>query len=448
MIVEEKIKIKLTEKQKVAIRYLQNRRTKYVLFGGAAGGGKSYLACMWLIGLACRYPCTRWFVGREELKRLRESTFVTMWKVLSDWEISKNDFKYNGTNNEFLFKNGSVISMLDLRYLPSDPMFERYGSTEYTGGVIEEAGEVDYGAFDVLKTRVGRYKNEIHGIPSKILITANPKKNWLKTMFHDPWKAGTLPETHAFIQSLAAENEYIDRGYLENLDGISDNVTRERLRDGNWDYADDKNQLISFERIMDMFSNHHVKGGEKYITADIARFGKDKTVIGLWDGYRLLEIKTMFRSSIPEATSAIRVLASVNRIPMSRVIVDEDGIGGGVVDLLSCKGFIANARPIEVKGRPNNYNNVKSQVSFMFAESCNASEVFISPQSNEVQKTIIEEVEQVRSQSIDNDKTVSIIAKEKIKEMIGRSPDYLDMIVMRWWFDLPHTSQIKRWSVN
>jgi hypothetical protein len=448
MMTEEKIKVRRTEKQALALMYLQNRKTKYVLFGGAAGGGKSYLACMWLLGLALRYEGTRWFIGREELKRLKESTFVTMWKVISDWQVSRSDFRYNGTNNVFEFKNGSIISMLDLKYLPSDPMYERYGSVEYTGGVIEEAGEVNYGAFDVLKTRVGRYRNEQLGIPSKILITANPKKNWLKTMFHDPFIAGTLPDNMAFVQSLAVDNKYLDKGYLENLNSITDPVTRERLRDGNWDYADDKNQLIPFDKIRDLFTNQHVKEGEKFITADIARFGKDCTVIGTWSGFRLEDIITIEKSSIPEAARQIRAIATARGIPMSRVLVDEDGVGGGVKDILSCKGFVNNSRAVQVKGKSENYSNLKSQCAFMFSELANNSGAFINAPSENLRKKITEEVEQIRSETLDSDTKLSIISKDKVKDAIGRSPDYSDMMIMRMYFELPHNTEIRGWTFN
>lgn len=445
--IETKQTIVRTAKQREAFDYLMNRKTKYVLYGGAAGGGKTYLACMWLIGLAYQYAGTRWFVGREELKRLKESTFVTMWKVLSDWEFPRTAFRYNGSHNEFQFANGSVISMLDLRYLPSDPMFERYGSVEYTGGVIEEAGEVDFKAFDVLKTRVGRYRNKELGIPSKILITANPKKNWLYSLFYQPWKAGTLPTDYAFIPALVKDNSFIDPAYIDNLNTITDKTTRDRLRDGVWEYDDDAGQLIPYDRLNDLFTNTHAKGGKACITVDVARFGRDKSVIGLWDGFRLKHITTIPQGRITDLAGVIKSIAASNRIPMSQVLADEDGIGGGLVDMLSCKGFIANTRAIDI-GKGANFNNLKSQVSFMFAEAANAAEVYITPPGEDVKKTIIEELEQLRSATVDEDRKVSIIAKDKVKEAIGRSPDYSDMIVMRWWFELPISTVINRWSIN
>jgi len=448
MVTEEKIRVRYSQKQKEALRYLLDRHTKYILYGGAAGGGKSYLLCMWLVGMAYKYPDTRWFVGRDELKRLRESTLITMFKVLKDFGIPVNEYQYNGADNFFRFWNGSTISLLDLRYLPSDPMFERYGSVEYTCGAIEEGGETHYGAFDVLKTRVGRYNNEKYNLLGKILITANPKKNWLYKYFYMPSKQNTLPVEYRFVKAFATENPFIDKGYLENLDTITDKVTKERLKYGNWEYEDNENSLINYDSILDMFSNDHVKGGMKYITADIARFGKDKTVIGLWDGWKLIKITTLLKSSVTESARTIKTIAIANGIPMSRVLVDEDGIGGGVVDILSCKGFLNGGKPIEVKAKHCNYNHLKSQCSFMFAEIVNDGGVYITSVGEKEREMIEEEMEQIKSDTVDTDGKMAIIKKEKVKDLLGRSPDYSDMMIMRYYFELPHSAKITSYSVH
>ena len=369
--------------------------------------------------------------------------------MIAWYKIPRSEFNYNGQDHFIKFANGSQIDLLDLKYLPSDPLYERYGSTEYTGGAIDEGGEVNFGAFDVLKTRIGRYNNSKYGLePSKILITANPKKNWLYTIFYHPYVVGSLPAEYSFIPALAGDNPFLDDGYRQNLDGITDKVTRERLKYGNWEYDDTKDQLISYDHINDLFTNAHATNGEQYITADIARYGKDRTTIGRWNGYRLEEIITLDKNSIPEGAKAIRDLANKYRIPMSRVLVDEDGIGGGVKDILKCKGFIANTKAFQIKGKPCNYKNIKSQVSFMFADAANNSSVFIRYPNESVKTNIIEEVEQIRSDTVDSDLKISIMPKDKVKENIHRSPDYSDMIVMRWWFDLPHTTQITHWSIH
>ena len=49
---------------------LEDNETRYVIFGGAAGGGKSWLICEWLLTKCIQYPGSKWFIARGELKRL------------------------------------------------------------------------------------------------------------------------------------------------------------------------------------------------------------------------------------------------------------------------------------------------------------------------------------------------------------------------------------------
>ena len=95
-----------------------------------------------------------------------------------------------------------------------------------------------------------------------------------------------------------------------------------------------------------------LKAGEKYITADIARFGKDSTTIGYWEGWRLEEIHVYNKASITESSNIIKALATRKHVPMSNIVVDEDGVGGGVVDILKCNGFVNNSRPMDGKQKP------------------------------------------------------------------------------------------------
>ena len=52
---------KYTTTQSQAIKYLFDNETNDILFGGAAGGGKSYMGCSWLILLCIKYPGTRYW---------------------------------------------------------------------------------------------------------------------------------------------------------------------------------------------------------------------------------------------------------------------------------------------------------------------------------------------------------------------------------------------------
>ena len=269
-------------KQRLAYNYLRDGSTKFLCYGGAGGGGKSWLGCEWLMQCCYFLPGTRWFAGRNNLKDSRASISVTFGKV-AQWHGFTG---YRLTNDGIEFDNGSEIIFLDLTYYPvKDPLYERFGSLEFTGGWIEEGGQVNGLAFSVLQTRIGRHLNDKYGIPGKILITCNPKKNWLYDLFYKPWKEGTLEDGYAFVQALVQDNPFATEDYIETLRNTNDKVTKERLYFGNWEYDDDPAVLCDYDAICDLFTNEHVKpSGVSSGSADLAMKGRDRFVAGHWKG--------------------------------------------------------------------------------------------------------------------------------------------------------------------
>jgi len=420
------------KKQFIALQLLYDFVTTYILFGGGAGGGKSWLGCEWMLAMCLNYPGVRYFMGREELKKLKETTLKTFFKVAKVHGVS-NTFRFYDHYSSIRFSNGSEISLLELKDIPSDPMFERFGSLEFTGGMIDEAGEVAFGAFDTLKARVGRHLNQELNIPRKILLTCNPKKNWLYHTFYKPWVEKMLENGYAFIQALVSENNKIDAGYEQGLDEIKDPVLKARLKYGEWDYDEDPASLTDFEKIISIFSNEYVPAGpDRYITADIARFGKDKTKIRVWYGLRVMERIERQGLKITESATLIRETATRHRISMMNTLVDEDGVGGGVVDILNCKGFHANSSPLFNE----NYDMLKSQCGYKLAELINAGEIYESCPDTKIREQITEELQQLKQKVLDSDKKKGLMPKEKIVDMIGRSPDDLDTYIMRAYFAL------------
>ena len=242
------------EKQEQALKILTDNEHTELLYGGAAGGAKSWTGAAWLLFMCLAYPGTKWFIGRSELKRITQSTLITFYKVCAAYGVEKDViYKYNGQLNYIEFFNGSRIDMLDLRYKPSDPLYESYGSTEFTGGWIEEGGEVNFGAYDTLKTRVGRQLNRELGLKRKLFITCNPKKNWMYETFYKPAKTGKLESYMAYLACLVQENPFIDPDYIEGLKTTKDKVKFERLFKGNWEYDDNPNALCSYDDIMEIF---------------------------------------------------------------------------------------------------------------------------------------------------------------------------------------------------
>ena len=430
------ITIKPTTKQHEVYQALNNKEITDIFFGGGAGGGKTWLICESRLINAIRFPGYRSYIAREELKRLMQSTYVTWTKVCKYHNIPENSWSLNGQYNYIQFTNGSRIDLLDAKFLPTDPLYERFGSLEYTDGSIEEAGEIHPLFRDVMRSRVGRHLNDkIH--PST-LITGNPKKNWTYNEFYKPWKEGTLPKNKVFIQALYNDNPYTAESYGNQLLQLSDIKLKQRLMAGNWEYENDPDMLMSYDNIIDLFTNSLEEVSEKYMTIDVARLGVDKAVIKIWQGLKVIFIKTIAKCGIDQLEIECRTLASEYKIPFSHIIADEDGVGGGLVDnMRGIKGFVGNSTPLEENGVKPNFKNLRSQCYYKLADHINKHKLAVECKDETIKQIITEELEQIRGANIDNtDQKRSVISKDKIKEVLGRSPDYADTLMMRMWFEL------------
>ena len=453
------LRIKPEPKQALAYKALDDKITSFLGFGGGSGGGKSWLGAEWLFRNCIAYEGSKWFIGRNELKRLMASSFATFRKVSQFHNVKSGTWKLNGQYNYIEFFNKSRIDLLDLKYLPSDPMYQRFGSTEYTGGWIEEAGEVDFLAFDVLKTRVGRWKNnEYELFPAKVLLTFNPEQNWLYRVFYKPWRKDELKGTdYAFIQSLYGDNHYTAGEYGKQLDKLKDPVLRARLKMGLWEYASGDLSLLDYDSIIDIFTNTLPEEGqqEKYFSGDVARYGSDKITFASWKGFNLHKLEWKEGRGIDQTAMDVREELRTGMIPYSHAIVDDDGVGGGVVDLVrGIKGFVGNSAPmkIKVKGVPesekerkDNYRNLRSQCAFMLAEKIKAHELTITAKIDESTKEmIIEDLQQLKRVETPTEQPLQIIPKDEIKEALGRSPDFSDTLMMRMYFELDSPKVIRQ----
>ena len=426
------MKIDLSPKQTRAIELLEDDHTTEVLFGGGANGGKSYLGCWWQLKRRIKYPGTRGVIGRKKLKTLKETTLVTMWKVMKHVGIPPSYYNYNSTAGTITFQNESVILLKDLFAFPGDPEFDDLGSLEISDAFIDEASEITVKAKNILKSRIRDQLDE-NGLIPKLLMTTNPTRNFLYADFYRPYTEGKLAPHRAFVKSLLPDNPFGSKHYKDNLLS-TDKETIQRLLYGNWQYLDDPTKLIEIDKIIDLWTNTHVPDGPRYISCDAARFGADKSVIMVWQGLRVVEIKTIAKSKITHLADVLQSMKMKHRVPMSHIVIDDGGVGGGLVDMMDgCRPFIANKKPISTTSRQN-YGNLKSQLYFTLAEYINAGKIWVQPTGD--RDTIIEELEQVKKDKEVTDEKLRVVKKETVKEMLGRSPDYSDCMSFRLIFEI------------
>lgn len=435
------------DKQLEVCKYWLDDTTTDIVYGGSKGSGKSYLGVSLIFGNAFIYPGTHYFIARKSLTNIRKFTIPSIHEVFDHWGITPAMWKYNGQDNFYELHNGSRVYLLDAKYLPSDPEYYRFGSMQMTRGWIEEAGEFEEAAKNNLMASIGRWNNytDKWSLPPKLLQTCNPSKNYLYRDYYRRHKDGTIEPHKKFIQALPTDNKMLPQTYLDNLYRTLKGNERARLLHGEWELDDDPAALIDYEKIIDLFTNTHVEGGQRYVTADIARLGGDKIVIIEWDGWRG-KVKHYTRQTLDVTSTHIQAAMSRNNTGRSNCIIDSDGLGGGPVDFLKVKGFVNNARPVappeRFNGDPENFDNLKSQCYFRLAERINKNLVFLECETDQVREWIIEELEQVKQKTLDSDMKKGVIPKDKVKELLGRSPDFADAIMMREYFELKQSKPL------
>lgn len=208
-----------TERQKQA----HDNPSRYKLYGGALGGGKTIWLSAEAIRLSLSYPGNRGYFCRQYVTDFKRSTLVTFSRLCPAPFIRK----HYRDDRIIEFFNGSEILYGGLG---SEEDLERIKSTEFGWFGIDEATEASQEFFLLLCGRL-RWKlpdgtfPRFHG-----LLASNPEPGWVKDRFVDQ----RLPN-HAFIPALPRDNPHNPKDYDSNLRALYPEEWVKRYLDGSWD---------------------------------------------------------------------------------------------------------------------------------------------------------------------------------------------------------------------
>ena len=437
--------IKLLKRQTEAWELLHDNHTNEIMFGGSAGGSKSTLGCIWIVSLCLRYPGIRTLIGRTVLATLKQTTFKTLLEVLGPKFMdlkSPEHYVFNAQSNVLTFHNGSEIILKDLEDKPSDVNKDSLGGLELTAVFVDEAVQISFLTYSILKSRIRFKLNEYNLIP-KILLTSNPANNWVKKMFYLPHREGTLDANKAFIQSLPMDNPYLPDSYIQMLRELP-TQQRERLLNGSWDYLNEIDNLFDFDSITACsFSRSPNPADKKYITIDVARFGADSTVICVWVGLVVIEVIRYHKMDGDTLYKNITELIGRHGIHPSQVIADSDGVGGFLVDRLRCTSFVNNARPLHEQ----NFTNLKSQCYVKLADLIKEQKISINVLDPSIVDELTQQLLAIKLKDVEKDGKVGVIGKDQMKKMLGVSPDIADAMVLRMYYELKNLKATGRYSI-
>lgn len=195
-----------------------------VMYGGAAGGGKSEALLMAALQYA-QVP------GYSALLLRRTYGDLALPGALMDraaeW-LSGTDAKWNSATKTWHFPSGASLTF---GYLQTDKDRTRYQSAEFQFVGFDELTQFTEVQYRYLFSRLRRLEGA--NVPIRMRSATNPGgvgHEWVKQRFI----TGKHPDRQ-FIPARLIDNPHLDREQYEESLGFLDAVTRKQLFDGDWD---------------------------------------------------------------------------------------------------------------------------------------------------------------------------------------------------------------------
>lgn len=401
-----------TDKQQVAHKLPH----KYKLFGGAIGGGKTVWLCAEAIYLSLAYPGNRILMCRKHLTDFKNSTLVTLFRLLPPELIRE----HNKAECRITLINNSVILYMGLGNAEE---VEKLRSLEISSAMLDEATEVPYEGFLMLQQRVNRWTLQDGTRPPEyILLASNPDDGWVKEKFID-----APAEQFAFIQSLPTDNPHLAEDYIPNLRKTYPEEWVNRFLDGDWNALTTGDKIIPYDWVKSAINREITVVNKRIVSCDPAAFGDDETVIGFGIGNSLIKINTYLKQDPMVSCGEYLRMYKDNRA--DRGIIEVDGLGVGIYSRLKEMGLkISSFRSGSEALNKDRFFKLKTEAWFHARELFETGNVSIPNDSK-----LIHQLSSVRYRTRGSSGQLWVEPKDTYKSRMHKSPDRADMLIMMLW---------------
>ena len=222
-------------------------KARQILYGGAAGGGKSRFLRMDMVSFCLQNPGIECYLFRRTYPELQKN-HINRFKT----EVDPSLWKYSGDQKRFEFENGSAINCC---YCEKEDDVLRYNGAEIHYLGVDEAAHLTEFQLSYLRTRcrLGDWEPDpaFAGFLPRIVFTSNPGgpgHDFLKLNFINPAPAETIfPDATTsiyrknypghpsiYIPAGMSDNKYLEDEYEGQFTHLAPEL-RDALMKGDWD---------------------------------------------------------------------------------------------------------------------------------------------------------------------------------------------------------------------
>lgn len=409
------------------------------MFGGAKGGGKTYLFCLWVTNWVhtlvhmlklkpSSTPILLGFIGRKQGVDFQHTTLETFKKT-----IPPQIYDIRTQSKEIIF-----YKMAKVWYggLDDTERIRKFNSAELAFTGLDQAEETERSDVDVLQATL---RLKVNGIvpPYKQLYTANPAECWLK----DDFINNRLPGHH-YIPALPTDNPYLPDSYVPLLRQVfqyNPALLRAYL-EGDWFALQAENVLITSTMLNRLREKHVYWPDIRRIVAVDPSLGGDECVIYCIENGRVIDINILINERDTMKVAGAMVVMG-NRNKCSNYAGDCIGIGQGILDRI--KELVPNPHVQYVNSSEtaiiaDRFYNVRAEMwwyGMTLVQDCKVP----FPEDEQLRNDLCA----MRFKVVNSNGQIQLEAKDQTKRRIGRSPDRGDAWIIGQ-YALARTEPINR----
>lgn len=304
------IDFQMSERQLLTWRLLHDPSVSEVLFGGARAGAKTYGGCLMSFMAAMEiiqrcglqpsdHPLQIGFLGRQRGVDFESSVLDSWFRAIPSqyYTVRRNPTEITILNTVKFLCGG----------LDSRETISRFTGPQFAWWWLDQAEECDLASVSHLRGASNRFMVDSKLVPTKALLTANPRQCWVKEQFiSDP-----IP-SRRFVQALPTDNPFIDqKAYVQQLKdayGHAPEILAAYL-DGDWDALSDHNQIIKTQWLNEAYRTQlYPRQSFTLVACDSALYGDDETVIYVGKDTDIIEAEHHGKTSPGEVTARLAAL--------------------------------------------------------------------------------------------------------------------------------------------